>query len=103
MLPNINEIAKETLITLKDRKLRPTPENYTEIFEELSKKYGLISSNKAKLEKYKALLLPNYQQELNSKSIRTLEELISFLISALNRQNGKQFSEFFDFLATLSK
>lgn len=49
------------------------------------------------------MLLPNYQQELNSKSIRTLEELISFLISALNRQNGKQFSEFFDFLATLSK
>ncbi len=103
MPPNINEIAKETLITLKDRKLRPTPENYTEIFEELSSKYGLISSNKAKLEKYKALLLPNYQQESNSKPIRTLEEFISFLISVLNRQNGKQFSDFFEFLTTLSK
>ncbi|EOH4414096.1 hypothetical protein ACLQ5Z_000126 [Campylobacter coli] len=103
MPPNINEIAKETLITLKDRKLRPTPENYTEIFEELSSKYGLISSNKAKLEKYKALLLPNYQQESNSKPIRTLEEFISFLISVLNRQNGKQFSDFFELLATLSK
>lgn len=103
MPPNINEIAKETLITLKDRKLRPTPENYTEIFEELSGKYGLISSNKAKLEKYKALLLPNYQQESNSKPIRTLEEFISFLISVLNRQNGKQFSDFFELLTTLSK
>ncbi len=103
MPPNINEIAKETLITLKDRKLRPTPENYTEIFEELSSKYGLISSNKAKLEKYKALLLPNYQQESNSKPIRTLEEFISFLISVLNRQNGKQFSDFFELLTTLSK
>ncbi|HHD0453481.1 TPA: hypothetical protein ACOS3E_000187 [Campylobacter coli] len=103
MPPNINEIAKETLITLKDRKLRPTPENYTEIFEELSSKYGLISSNKAKLEKYKALLLPSYQQESNSKPIRTLEEFISFLISVLNRQNGKQFSDFFELLATLSK
>ncbi len=103
MPPNINEIAKETLITLKDRKLRPTPENYTEIFEELSSKYGLISSNKAKLEKYKALLLPNYQQESNSKPIRTLEEFISFLISVLNRQNGKQFSDFFELLITLSK
>ncbi|EMG6303950.1 hypothetical protein ACMTLN_000015 [Campylobacter coli] len=103
MPPNINEIAKETLITLKNRKLRPTPENYTEIFEELSSKYGLISSNKAKLEKYKALLLPNYQQESNSKPIRTLEEFISFLISVLNRQNGKQFSDFFELLTTLSK
>ncbi|EOH4446663.1 hypothetical protein ACLQ8S_000221 [Campylobacter coli] len=103
MPPNINEIAKETLITLKDRKLRPTPENYTEIFEELSSKYGLISSNKAKLEKYKALLLPSYQQESNSKPIRTLEEFISFLISVLNRQNGKQFSDFFELLTTLSK
>ncbi|HEB9327494.1 TPA: hypothetical protein RZK18_000235 [Campylobacter coli] len=103
MPPNINEIAKETLVTLKDRKLRPTPENYTEIFEELSSKYGLISSNKAKLEKYKALLLPNYQQESNSKPIRTLEEFISFLISVLNRQNGKQFSDFFELLTTLSK
>lgn len=103
MPPNINAIAKETLITLKDRKLRPTPENYTEIFEELSSKYGLISSNKAKLEKYKALLLPNYQQESNSKPIRTLEEFISFLISVLNRQNGKQFSDFFELLTTLSK
>lgn len=103
MPPNINEIAKETLITLKDRKLRPTPENYTEIFEELSSKYGLISSNKAKLEKYKSLLLPNYQQESNSKPIRTLEEFISFLISVLNRQNGKQFSDFFELLTTLSK
>lgn len=103
MPPNISEIAKETLITLKDRKLRPTPENYTEIFEELSSKYGIISSNKAKLEKYKALLLPNYQQESNSKPIRTLEEFISFLISILNRQNGKQFSDFFELLTTLSK
>lgn len=97
MIPNTNEIAKQTLIALKERKLKPTPENYTEIFEELSLKYGITSSNKAKLDKYKTLLLPIYQQELNSKTIRSLEELISFLISVLNRQSGKQFSEFFDF------
>ncbi|HEF3808470.1 TPA: hypothetical protein R8J12_000161 [Campylobacter jejuni] len=103
MIPNTNEIARQTLIALKERKLKPTPENYTEIFEELSLKYGITSSNKAKLDKYKTLLLPIYQQELNSKTIRSLEELISFLISVLNRQSGKQFSEFFDFLYTISK
>ncbi|EKF1384124.1 hypothetical protein OX508_001447, partial [Campylobacter jejuni] len=52
MIPNTNEIAKQTLIALKERKLKPTPENYTEIFEELSLKYGITSSNKAKLDKY---------------------------------------------------
>ncbi|TKX33095.1 hypothetical protein [Campylobacter aviculae] len=103
MLPNINEIAKKTLIALQERKLRPTPENYTEVFEEFAQKYKLTTSNKAKLDKYKALLLLNYQQELNSKSVRTIEELVSFLISILNRQSGKQFSEFFDFLSTLCK
>ncbi|TBR79654.1 hypothetical protein DU473_06805 [Campylobacter novaezeelandiae] len=103
MAINVNEIAKETLIALKERKLKATPENYTEVFEELSQKYGFVSNNKLKLEKYKTLLLPHYQQELNGKIIRNLEEFISFLISILNRQSGKQFNEFFDFLATINR
>ncbi|MGH2266851.1 hypothetical protein [Campylobacter taeniopygiae] len=103
MLPNINEIAKKTLIALKERKMRPTPENYTEVFEEIAQKDKLTTLNKVKLEKYKALLLSNYQQELDSKPIRTIEEFITFLISVLNRQSGKQFSEFFDLLSTLCK
>nr|WP_306810769.1 hypothetical protein [Campylobacter helveticus] len=100
---NINEVAKETLITLKERGLKPTPENYSEIFEELSLKRGFKSSNQAKIEKYQALLLPHFQSELMKKPVRTLEEFISFLISVLNRQSGKQFSEFFELLSTISK
>ena len=100
---NINELAKETLIALKERGLKPTPENYSEIFEELSQKRGFKSASKAKIEKYQALLLPHFQSELMKKSVRTLEELISFLISVLNRQSGKQFSEFFELLSTISK
>ncbi|WP_213316337.1 hypothetical protein [Campylobacter vulpis] len=103
MMININELAKETLIALKERGLKPTPENYSEIFEELSQKKGFKSSNKAKIEKYQALLLPHFQSELMKKPVRTLEELISFLISTLNRQSGKQFSEFFELLSTISK
>ncbi|MCR2062209.1 hypothetical protein [Campylobacter helveticus] len=103
MMININEVAKETLITLKERGLKPTPENYSEIFEELSLKRGFKSSNQAKIEKYQALLLPHFQSELMKKPVRTLEEFISFLISVLNRQSGKQFSEFFELLSTISK
>ncbi|MCR2054891.1 hypothetical protein [Campylobacter helveticus] len=103
MMININEVAKETLITLKERGLKPTPENYSEIFEELSLKRGFKSSNQAKIEKYQALLLPHFQKELAKKPVRTLEELISFLVSILNRQSGKQFSEFFELLSTICK
>ncbi|KAA6225624.1 MULTISPECIES: hypothetical protein [unclassified Campylobacter] len=101
MLPNINDIAKQTLKILNERKLKPTPENYNEIFEEISKKSGIISQNQLKIEKYKSLLVQNYQQELKSKHIRTIEELISFLIAILNRQSGKQFSEFYELMSLI--
>jgi len=103
MAPTINELAKETLLALKERKLRPTPENYTEIFEELSVKYDLSTTNKIKLEKYGSLLLPHYQQEFKTKRIRTLEEFITFLISILNRQNRSHFSDFYELLNSIVK
>ncbi|WP_276883234.1 hypothetical protein [Campylobacter cuniculorum] len=103
MMSNINEIARETLITLKERKLKPTPENYSEIFEELSQKHGFVTNSKIQLDKYRSLLLPIYQQELRDKPLRSLEQFISFLISALNRKNTKQGDEFFELLSTISK
>lgn len=99
-MPNTNELAKETLITLKKKGLKPTPENYAEIFEELSQKYGILTNNKMKIEKYQSLLLSNYQKELKNKRIKTLEELISFLIARLNAQSGKQFMEFYKLFKT---
>ncbi|ARJ57322.1 hypothetical protein CCUN_1750 [Campylobacter cuniculorum DSM 23162 = LMG 24588] len=102
-MSNINEIARETLITLKERKLKPTPENYSEIFEELSQKHGFVTNSKIRLDKYRSLLLPIYQQELRDKPLRSLEQFISFLISALNRKNTKQGDEFFELLSTISK
>lgn len=102
-MPNTNEIAKQTLITINQRKLKPTPENYSEIFEELSQKYKIGTTNKEKIEKYKSLLIPNYQQEIKQKHIKTLEELISFLISRLNMQNKNQNNEFFELLKIICK
>lgn len=101
MPTNINEIAKETLINLKEKKLKPTPENYTEVFEELSKKHGFSSAVTEKLEKYKNLLLPYYKKECNAKNIHNIEQFISFVISTLNRQNGRQFNEFFELIMSI--
>lgn len=103
-MSNINEIAKQTLVALKERKLKPTPENYSEIFEELSEKYGFVTNSKVQLEKYRSLLLPIYQQELKNKPLRSLEQFITFLISSLNRKNVNQGNnDFFELLFTISR
>lgn len=85
-MANINELAKQTLITLKERHLKPTPQNYSDVFEELSQKFGLSSHIKAKIDKYKDLLLPVFQEEFKTRKINTLDEFLSFLVSMLNRR-----------------
>lgn len=100
---NINEIAKQTLIALKERGLKPTPENYAEIFEEFAQKGGFSSGSKEKIQKYQALLLPHFQREMQDKSVRTLEQFLTFVIALLNRQSGKQFGEFFELLSTVMR
>lgn len=103
MALNINEVAKQTLLALKERGLKPTPENYAEIFEEFAYKSGFSSGSREKIQKYQALLLPHFQKEMQNKSIKTLEEFVSFVISLLNRQSGKQFGDFFELLSTVMR
>lgn len=100
-MPNVNDLAKETLILLKQRGLKPTPENYTEVFEELSDKYGLSGGLREKLAKFKALLLPHYQEEIALKKAANIDELLSYLISRLNRQNKQ--SDFYALLQAVFK
>ncbi|AJC92818.1 hypothetical protein CSUB8523_1314 [Campylobacter subantarcticus LMG 24377] len=98
MPSHINEIAKETLIKLKERKLHPTPENYSEVFEECARKAGVISFNKARIEKYTNLLDDTYKQELKRKSIRTIDEFLMFLVSRLNRQVSRKYEDVYALL-----
>ncbi|WP_291949503.1 hypothetical protein [Campylobacter sp.] len=98
MASHINEIAKETLIKLKERKLHPTPENYSEIFEECAQKAGIASFNKARIEKYINLLDDIYKQELKRKKIYTIDEFLAFLVSRLNRQTSKKYEDVYALL-----
>ena len=88
-MANINELAKETLLLIKERGLKPTPENYSEIFEELADKNGMSGGTKEKIAKFKALLIPNLQEEMQLNKIKNIDEFLSYLISKLNRQ-GKE-------------
>ena len=97
-MTKINEIAKQTLVLLSQRGLKPTPQNYSDIFEELAQKSGLSSGSKEKIDRYKTLLIPSYQDELNKRGVKNLDEFISFLISSLNRKNIDKSKEFLDLL-----
>lgn len=102
-MANINEIAKETLLILKERGLKPTPENYTEIFEELAFKNGMSAGTKEKIAKFKALLIPNSQDEIQLQKMKNIDEFLSFLISKLNRQGREKGVEFFGLLTHILK
>ena len=102
-MANINEIAKETLLILKERGLKPTPENYTEIFEELALKNGMSAGTKEKIAKFKALLIPNSQDEIQLQKMKNIDEFFSFLISKLNRQGREKGVEFFGLLTHILK
>jgi len=48
----VSQIVKEALSEIKDRHLMLTPENYTEVYNEISKKYGFTTEESKKIEKY---------------------------------------------------
>lgn len=98
MASHINEIAKKTLMRLKELKLHPTPQNYSEIFDECAKKEGVASFSKAQIEKYINLLDGIYKQELKGKNIRNIDEFLMFLVSRLNRQVSKKYEDVYALL-----
>ncbi len=102
-MSNISDLAKQTLILLNQRGLKPTPENYTEVFEELALKKGMSGGTKQKIDKFKALLLPDLKEELNSRKISNIDEFLSFLISKINRQSTQNEPQFFDLLKQILK
>ena len=102
-MANINELAKQTLLLLKERGLKATPENYTEIFEELSLKRGMSGGTKEKINKFKALLIPSYQEDKQLQNVKNVDEFLSYLISKLNRQSKDRGLEFLKLLISISK
>ncbi len=102
-MANINELAKETLLVLKERGLKPTPENYSEIFEELAEKKGMSAGTREKIAKFKALLIPNLQEENQLNKIKSIDEFLTYLISKLNRQGKEKGFEFYQLLNSILK
>ena len=59
----VSQIIKEALGEIKERHLMLTPENYTEAFNQISKKYGFSTEESRKIEKYISRLGGEYKSQ----------------------------------------
>lgn len=85
----VSQIVKEALSEIKDRHLMLTPENYTEVYNEISKKYGFTTEESKKIEKYISRLGDDYKAQAISLHIKTVDEFVAFMTARLSR-GGQQ-------------
>ncbi|EAU00386.1 GGDEF domain-containing protein [Campylobacter curvus] len=81
----VSQIVKEALGEIKNRHLMLTPENYTDIFNEISKKHGFTTEESQKIEKYISRLSGEYKNQALGLNIKTIDEFVAFMIARLCR------------------
>lgn len=84
MAMTINDIIKETIKQMQERKLIFTPDNYREVFCEISSKHGISTKDCQKLKNYIEKLNDEYKNEVQKLGVKNLDELFAFLLSRLN-------------------
>lgn len=84
----VSQIVKEALTEIKNRHLMLTPENYTDVFNEISKKYGFSTEESRKIEKYISRLGGEYKNQALSLNIKTVDEFVAFMTARLGRSTS---------------
>jgi diguanylate cyclase (GGDEF)-like protein len=84
----IQSIIKKAVKRLELEGKTLTPEFYVEAFCKEAQKAGIVHEDCTQLEKYKKTLNKEFQAELKNYNIKTMAEMIRFLISRLNRTNS---------------
>ncbi|MCR4942277.1 MAG: diguanylate cyclase [Campylobacter sp.] len=85
---SVAQIVKEALIEIKNRRLMLTPENYSEVYNEISKKYGYTSAEASRISQYISRLNPEFKNQAQNVNINTIDEFVAFVVSRLNRSNS---------------
>ncbi len=90
----INDIVRETIQTLNAQKTPLTPHNYQKSFCQIANRYGFSIEECHLKEKYIKRLNETMQADVSKYSVKTLDELMIYLVSSLNRltlgNSGKQ-------------
>lgn len=99
----VSEVIKDTIKEGTLRGITLTPQNYQQLFCEMSKKRGLSSPECNKLNEYIAKLDVSYQNELKKMPVRNEGELFFYLSSRLNRSKNDSGSKLLNPLWMLTK
>ena len=83
----LKELAKKALLYFKNKNYVFTPKEYEEVFCKLAKQNNILIEDCNKVSKYIAKLDKKYQVIAKNYNIRSLEELVVFLINYLNKSN----------------
>ncbi len=81
----INQIIRETITTLNKKRIPITPEHYYEAFCAIAKERGVVLEDCRKIERFIEKLNPTIQSDIAKYNIQTLDQLLTYLVSALNR------------------
>ena len=103
MASTINEIIKESFEKLRAEHLTFTPDNYNKIFCEVAKKKGVVVEDCQKVTKYIKKLDNKLAAEAKKINVSTLDQLLAFFVSRLNRGNQEQSEQLITSLVLLSK
>lgn len=99
----INQIIKRTFERLKKEGKQLTPDFYMEAFCKEAKAAGIIVEDCNQVKKFTNKLSKPLQDELKQYRVRSLNELITFFISKLNRTKESESSAQINALNTLLK
>ncbi|QCD45324.1 GGDEF domain-containing protein [Campylobacter mucosalis] len=86
---SVAQIVKESLLEIKNRHLMLTPENYTEVYNEICQKYGFTTADTKRIQQYISRLSGEFKQQASAVNINTIDEFIAFVISRLNRSSSQ--------------
>jgi diguanylate cyclase (GGDEF)-like protein len=103
MASTINEIIKESFEKLRAENLTFTPDNYNNIFCQVAKKKGIVVEDCQKVTKYIKKLDAKLAAEAKRVKVSTLDQLLAFFVSRLNRSNSEQSEQLITSLVLLSK
>ncbi len=85
----INEIVKATITQLTKNRVSMTPENYAEVFCRIAKEKGVAVGDCQSIKRFIDKLNPTLQSDLSKYKVKTQEELLTYLVSSLNRIMGQ--------------
>ena len=99
----IKAIIKNTIKRLESEGKVLTPDFYAETFCKEAKKAGIKVADCEHLEKFTKTLNKEFQKDLISYRVQSINEFIRFLVSKLNRTNKTQCTDFLEAQSLLVK